>query len=64
MTKMAVMCIYGKTPLEIFFPGIISMKLGMKHRGIKFIVVYSNDDIEFTLTYFKARSKFVTSAFI
>ena len=59
---MAATCIYGKNRLEIFFSGIsctISMKLGKKHRGIKSIIIYSNDDPQLTLTYFTARSKFV-----
>ena len=63
MTKMAAMRIYCKNPLEISFAGTsgsISMKLGMKHRGIKFIIVYRNDDPQLTLTYFIARSKFLT----
>ena len=67
MTKMAVMRIYGKNPLKVFFPGIsgpISMKLGMKHRRIKSIIVYSNGDPTLTLTYFTARSNFVTYAFM
>ena len=43
MTEMAAKRIYGKTPSEIFSQtsGQISMKLGMKHRGIKSIILYS-----------------------
>ena len=66
MTKMAAIRIYGKNPSKIFCQGTngpISMKLGMKHRGIKPIIVYSNDDPDLTLTYFRARSNFVTKAF-
>ena len=62
MTEMAAMRIYGKTPLKVFFPGIsgpISMKLGMKHWGIKSIIVNSNGDPELTLTYFTARYAFM-----
>ena len=40
------------------------MKSGMKHRGIKTIIIYSNDDPPLTVTYFTTRSKFVTYAFI
>ena len=49
MTKMATMPIYGKNPLKIFFPGTsgpFSLKLDMKHVGIKSIVVYSNGDFD------------------
>ena len=66
MTKMAAMPIYGKNPLKIFFSrtrGLISMKLGVKHRGLLPIIVCSNDDPGVTLTYFTARSNFVTKAF-
>ena len=67
MTKMVTMRIYGKTPLEIFFPGTsgtISMKLGMKHRGIKSILGYLNGHPELTQTNFMSRSKFATYALI
>ena len=63
MTKMAAMHIYGKNPFKIFSPGTsgpISMKLGMKHRGIYSTIVHSNVDPELTFTYFTARSNFVT----
>ena len=59
MTKMAAMPIYGKNPSQIFFSktsGLISMKLGMKHRWLKHYNVYINHDPVMTLTYFKARS--------
>ena len=36
------------------------MKLHMKHRGIKSNIVCSNGDPELTLTYFTARSNFVS----
>ena len=55
MTKMAAMPIYGKNPSQIFFSGtskLISMKLGVKHRGLLPIIVCSNDDPGETLTYF------------
>ena len=62
---MAAMCIYCKNPSKIFFPGTsgsISMKHGMKHRGINSIIVYSNGDPELTLIYmyFTARSNLIT----
>ena len=59
MTKMAAMPIYGKNPSKIFFSrtgGLISTKLGMKHRWVKNYNVYINHDPVKTLTYFTARS--------
>ena len=67
MTKMAAMPIYGKNPSKIFFSGTggqISMKLGMQHRGLQPIIVYTNDDPGVTLTYFTARSNLETYAFL
>ena len=67
MTKMAAMPIYGKIPSKIFFSrtgGPISTKLGMYYWGLQPIIVCSNDDPRVTLTYFTARSNFVTSAFL
>ena len=58
MTKMAATSIYGKNPSKIFMYGTggpISTKLGMKHLGLKPIIVCSNDDPGVTLTYFTAR---------
>ena len=65
MTKMAAMPIYGNNPSKIFSRtgGPISTKLGMYHRGLQPIIVCSNDDPGLTLTYFTARSNFVTWAF-
>ena len=40
------------------------MKLGMQHRGLRPIIVYSNDDSRVTLTYFTARSNLVINAFL
>ena len=63
MTKMAAMPIYGKNYSKIFFSGIsrpVSTKLGMLHWGLLPIIVCSNDDAGLTLTYFSARSNFVT----
>ena len=59
MTKMAAMPIYGKNPSKIFFcgtGGLISMKLGMKHRWLKQYNVFINHDPVMTLTYFTERS--------
>ena len=58
MTKMAAMPIYGKNPSEIFSGtgGVISTKLGMEHRWLKFYNVYINHDPVMTLTFFMARS--------
>ena len=36
------------------------LKLGMLHRGLKLYEVNINDDTGLTLTYFKARSNWVT----
>ena len=52
MTKMVAMPIYGKT-FKIFFSRTGSpmiLKLGMKHRGLKFYKVYINGDPVLTLT--------------
>ena len=62
MIKMAAMLIYGKNPSKNFSGtnGPVSLKLGMLHRGLLFIIVCSNDDPGLTLTFFTARSNFVT----
>ena len=63
MTKMAAKPIYAKNPSKIFFTGTcrsISTNLGMLHWGLLPIIVCSNDDPGVSLTYFKARSNFVT----
>ena len=36
------------------------MKLGMQHQGLKLYKVYINDDPGLTLTFFTARSNWVT----
>ena len=59
MTKMAAMTIYGKTTLDILFPGNtgpILMKLCMKCQRTKPFIICANYDPELTLTYFTARS--------
>ena len=64
MTKMATMPIYGKNPSKISeTDGLISMKLGMKHRWLKYYNVYINHDPVMTLTQFMARSTWVANAF-
>ena len=39
------------------------LKLGMKHQGLKLYKVYINGDPGLTLTYFTARSNWVTYRF-
>ena len=39
------------------------LKLGMKHQGLKLYKVYINDDPRLTLTYFMARTNWVTCMF-
>ena len=66
MTKMAAMPIYGKNPSKIFFSEtnrLISRKLGVKHRWLKYFNVYINHDPVMTLTKFMARSTRVAYAF-
>ena len=63
VTKIAVMPIYGKNTLKIFFPGTtgqISIKLCMKHQRLKPFIICANYDPRLSLTYFMARSNFVT----
>ena len=67
MTKMAAKPIYGKNSSKIFFSRTgrpIFTKLGMYHRGLQPIIVCSNDEPGVTVTYFTARSNFVTKAFL
>ena len=66
MTKMAAMPIYGKNLSKIFFSEtnrLISRKLGVKHRWLKYFNVYINHDPVMTLTKFMARSTWVAYAF-
>ena len=65
MTKMAAMPIYGKNPSKIFSESnrLISRKLGVKHRWLKYSNVYINYDPVMTLTKFMARSTWVAYAF-
>ena len=49
MTKMATMPIYGKNPSKLLFSGttgLISTKLGMKHRGLEYYNVFINYDLD------------------
>ena len=67
MTKMAAMLIYGKNIKILFFSGIkrlMTLKIDMQHRVLKYYQVCSNDDPGLTLTYFTARSNFVPFAFV
>ena len=66
MTKMAAMPIYGKNPSKIFFSEtnrLISRKLGVKHRWLKYSNVCINQDPVMTLTKFMAWSTWVAYAF-
>ena len=66
MTKMVAMPIYGKNPSKIFFSEtnrLISRKLGVKHRWLKYSNVYINHDPWMTLTKFMGRSTWVAYAF-
>ena len=53
MTKMAAVPIYGKNPSKIFSETnrLISRKLGMKYRWLKYSNVYINHDPVMTLTW-------------
>ena len=65
MTKMAAMPIYGINPSKIFSETnrLISRKLGVKHRWLKYSNVYINHDPVMTLTKFMVRSTWVACAF-
>ena len=65
MTKMVTMPIYGKNPSKIFCETnrLISRRLGVKHRRLKYSNVYINHDPVMTLTKFMARSTWVAYAF-
>ena len=65
MTKMAAMPIYGKNPSKIIFSEtnrLISRKLGVRHRWLKYSNVYINHDPVMILTKFMARSTWVACA--
>ena len=63
MTKIATLPIYGKNPSKIFSETnrLISRKLGLKHRWLKYSNVYINHDP--VMTKFMARSTWVAYAF-
>ena len=66
MTKMVAMPIYGKNPSKFFFSEtnlLISRKLGVKHRWLKYSNVYIDQDPVMTLTKFMARSTWGAYAF-
>ena len=66
MTKMAAMPLYGKSPSKFSFSDtnkLISKKLGVKDRWLKYSYVYINHDPVMTLTKFMARSTWVAYAF-
>ena len=58
LTKMATMPIYGKNPTKILSGtgGLISKKLGVKHRWLKYYNIYIKHDPVVALTYFTTRS--------
>ena len=66
MTKMAATPIYGKNPLKIFSEtsGLISIKPGVYHWRTQALHSLHNDDLGLTITYFTAKSNFVTKAFL
>ena len=70
MTKMVAMPIYGKNPSKFFSETnkLISRKLGVKHRWLKYSnvyiqCIYIDQDPVMTLTKFMARSAWVAYAF-
>ena len=65
MTKMTVMPIYGKTPKNFLLQNQKSHDLVTWHvaSGTQALQSLLNDDPGLTLTYFMARSNWVTSTF-
>ena len=65
MTKMAAMPIYGKNFKNLLLQNQKSYDLETWHvaLGLKLYKVYINDDPGLTLTYFTARSNWVTYTF-
>ena len=60
---MVTTLIYGKSASKIFVSrnsGLISTKLGIEHWGLGSIIVSLIGNPGLTLTYFMARSNFVT----
>ena len=67
MTKMAATPMYGKKPPKLFFSGTGSpmiLKFGIQDRGLKLYKVYISGDPGLTMTYFTARSNFLTWALV
>ena len=67
MTNMAAMPIYGKNLKTKIFSGtkqLMTLKVCMQHRILKYYQVCSNDDLGLTLTYFTARSNLIPYAFV
>ena len=63
LTKMAATPIYCRIHSKIFLSRTCG-PISTKHRGLGSIIVCSNDDLWLTLTYFTARSSWVTLAFL
>ena len=64
MTSMAAMPIYGKKKLLLWNQQLMTLKVGMQHRVLKYYQICSNDDPGLTLSYFTARSNLVPYAFV
>ena len=66
ITNMNAMPIYDNN-LNKIFSGTkqpMTLKVGMQHRVFKYYPICSYDDLGLTLTYFTARSNFVSYAFV
>ena len=67
MTKMATTPIYGKNRLKVFFSRtrrLMTLGLGIQHKGCGPYQVFPNDYSGLTLTYFTARSNLISNAFM
>ena len=67
VTKMADMAIYVVKTFEnplLRTKGLMTLKLGLQHWGLRPYQLYPNDDSWLTLTYFKPGSNWVTWAFV
>ena len=65
MTKMASRPIYGKKPSKISFFGtkrLMTLKLGIQHRVLRYYQIYSNDDTGLTLSIFMIWSNLFPNA--
>ena len=66
MTKVAATPIYGKKHLKIFFSRtrrLMTLGLGMLHKGCGAYQVCSNEEPKLTLTYLTSRSVLLPNAF-